>query len=139
MLHIRGMDDKRLFAERLKQAMREAGYDPRPSILEREFNLRFWGKPITFQGVRRWLRGESLPSQDKLMVLAQWLQVEPQQLRYGAADDQGVGEAPATWRAEMSAEEQEVLDAYRALPSEQRKTLREVMFALTAVAKGKPH
>lgn len=138
MLHICGMDEKRLFAERLKHAMREAGYDPRPSILEREFNLRFWGKPITFQGVRRWLRGESMPSQDKLMVLAQWLQVEPQRLRYGAADMQGVGESPATWRAEMSAEEQEVLDAYRALPAEQRKTLREVMFALVAASKVKP-
>ena len=138
MLHIRGMDDKRRFAERLKQAMREAGYDPRPLILEREFNLRFWGKPITFQGVRRWLRGESLPSQDKLMVLAQWLQVEPQQLRYGATDNPGVDEPPATWRVEMSDEERELLDTYRALPKQQRNTLREVVAALAVASGVKP-
>ncbi|WP_324615562.1 transcriptional regulator [Halomonas salipaludis] len=138
MLHIRGMEEKRLFAERLKQAMREAGYDPRPSVLEREFNLRFWGKPITFQGVRRWLRGESLPSQDKLTVLAQWLKVEPQQLRYGAADDQGVGEPPAAWRTEMSDEERELLDTYRALPEQQRDTLREVAAALAVASGVKP-
>lgn len=55
------MDNRELFAERLKAAMAQAGYEPRPVVLEREFNLRYWGKPVTFQAVRRWLRGGGYP------------------------------------------------------------------------------
>ena len=32
--------------------------------LEREFNTRYWGKPMTLHGVRRWLRGETLPTHE---------------------------------------------------------------------------
>lgn len=38
--------------------MLAAGYDARPIILEREFTLRYWGRSVSFQAVRRWLRGE---------------------------------------------------------------------------------
>lgn len=76
---------KQNFAMRLKEAMQAAGFEPRPAVLERHFNLHYSGdKPMTLQGVRRWLRGETLPSQDKLIALAQWLRVPPEQLRYGA-------------------------------------------------------
>lgn len=37
--------------------------------------------PMTLHGVRRWLRGETIPSEDKLIVLARRLRIEPQVLR----------------------------------------------------------
>lgn len=55
----------------------------RPIVLEREFNTRYWGQSITVQAVRRWLRGEAIPSQEKLQVLADWLKIEPHVLRFG--------------------------------------------------------
>lgn len=65
------MDKSRAeFARRLREAMRKAGYEPRPSVLEREFNQRYWGKAVTLHGVRRWLLGETVPAQDKLLALA---------------------------------------------------------------------
>ncbi|MDP1528693.1 helix-turn-helix domain-containing protein [Rhodoferax sp.] len=57
----------------------------RPVVLEREFNTRYWGRSVTLQAVRRWLRGEAIPSQEKLQVLADCLKVEPQVLRFGEA------------------------------------------------------
>ena len=69
---------KELFANRLRDAMQAAGYEPKPAVLEREFNTRYWGKPMTLHGVRRWLRGETLPTHEKLLVLAEWLGVPPQ-------------------------------------------------------------
>jgi len=30
------------FAKRLRAAMEKAGYEPKPAVLEREFNLRYW-------------------------------------------------------------------------------------------------
>ncbi|WP_106419580.1 transcriptional regulator [Salinicola tamaricis] len=118
------MDEKILFAERLKAALAAAGYEPRPSVLEREFNLRYWGAPMTFQGVRRWLRGESVPAQEKLQVLAGWLGLEPHYLRYG---ERTVGGSEPTWAIAVGGEEDEVLRVYRGLPDEQRQLLRQVI------------
>lgn len=42
---------KAAFASQLREAMRKAGYAPRPAVLEREFNQRYWGKVVTLHGV----------------------------------------------------------------------------------------
>ncbi len=127
--HIRGMSENQAFAERLAAAMRAAGYEARPAVLEREFNLRYWGKPVTLQGVRRWLRGETLPQQEKLQVLAEWLGVEPQVLRYGEAAGHRIRESRGRWQAAMSGEEREILQQYLALPVAQRKVVAQVIRA----------
>lgn len=85
------------FARRLREAMAAAGYEAKPAVLEREFNQRYWGKAMTLHGVRRWLRGETLPAQDKLLTLAEWLGVEPQALRFGNEVAQGVRARRKRW------------------------------------------
>ncbi|MFA7608135.1 MAG: hypothetical protein WCY08_16315 [Rhodocyclaceae bacterium] len=126
------MDHKTEFAERLRAAMLDAGYEPRPAVLEREFNLRYWGRSVTFQAARHWLRGETIPEQDKLEVLAEWLNVEPQYLRFGEGVVRQVRERKARWEEGFSAEERQVLDAYLQLPIDKRKLLYEVMRAFVA-------
>ena len=80
-------DEKHAFARRLKESLRKAEVDPRSSTrVAREFNLRYPGDPISTQAVRKWLEGESLPSQDKLRALALWLEVPAQWLRFGDSD-----------------------------------------------------
>lgn len=122
------MNDKVLFAERLKKAMLDAGYEARPAVLEREFNLRYWGRPVTFQAVRRWLRGDSMPEQDKLLVLAEWLAIDPQELRFGQPAQGALYSARAR-SYPHAREEEDIVQAYLGLPSEQRKILREVIMA----------
>lgn len=119
------MNEKTRFAERLKVAMIAAGYEARPAVLEREFNLRYWGRPISFQAVRRWLRGESLPEQDKLVVLADWLNLDPQELRFGQREHR-VQERQGTWQASVNGEE-DVIQAYLSLSLDKRKILREII------------
>ena len=128
LIQIQRMNEKTMFADRLKKALLAAGYEPRPSVLEREFNLRYWGKPITFQAVRRWLRGDSIPAQDKLQVLAAWLRIEPHVLRYGDENERA-GHVPPSSVDVIPAggEEAEVLRIYRSLSSEQRRVLRHVI------------
>jgi transcriptional regulator with XRE-family HTH domain len=118
------------FAQRLREAMAAMGYEPKPAVLEREFNLRYWGKAMTLHGVRRWLLGETLPSQDKLLVLAEWLQVPPQQLRYGAEIETRVRERRARWDAALGYQDREVIEAFMRIPLPQRKALREVILAV---------
>ena len=57
------MNEKADFGERLRAAMVSAGYPLRPVVLEREFNTRYWGRSVTLQAARRWLRGEAIPTQ----------------------------------------------------------------------------
>lgn len=124
------MSEKAEFAERLKRAMRDAGYEPRPGVLEKEFNTRYWGRAVTFQAVSRWLKGLSIPEQDKLQVLAEWLKVEPQMLRFGGAAVRSVRDRRQRWDEAVAGPEREVLEAFINLPAPQKKVAGEVILAL---------
>ena len=118
-----------LFADRLRDAMKAAGYDPKPAVLEREFNTRYWGKAMTLHGVRRWLRGETMPTHDKLMVLAEWLAVSPQQLGFGDEIARKSQERRARWDSGIGYQDRDIFEAFLKLPVPQRKVLREVILA----------
>ena len=121
------------FADRLRDAMRAAGYELRPVVLEREFNTRYWGKPMTLHGVRRWLRGETLPTQEKLLVLAEWLAVPPQQLRFGGEVTQRVQQRRARWDSGVGYEDRDIFEAFLKLPVPQRRLVREVILTFAKV------
>lgn len=127
------MDEKLAFAQRLRDAMQRAGYPLRPVVLEREFNTRYWGQSVTLQAVRRWLRGESIPSQEKLQVLAEWLKVEPQVLRFGDQVARSVQAHRQRWEDKLTYQERETVDAYLQLPAPQRKLVREVILTFAKV------
>ena len=117
------------FARRLREAMVAAGYEAKPAVLEREFNQRYWGKAVTLHGVRRWLLGETFPAQDKLLVLAEWLGLEPQALRFGDEVTRNVRARRKRWEEGIGYAEREVFEAFLRLPVPQRKTVREVILA----------
>ena len=128
--NFRFMNQKIEFAERLKQAMLAAGYEARPGVLEKEFNTRYWGRAVTFQAVSRWLKGLSIPEQDKLQVLADWLKIEPQILRFGGEAVLSVQEKKKRWEDAIAGPEREVMEAFLSLPAAQKKVAREVILAL---------
>lgn len=71
------------FAERLRKAMKMAGYKVKPSALEALFNSSYFGNPVTFQAASSWLRGASMPTQEKLEVIAKALRQDAHFLRFG--------------------------------------------------------
>ena len=127
------MDQKLEFAERLQAAMRAAGLEPRPAVLLNLFNANYWGRSVTFQAVSRWLRGESIPAQDKLIVLAQVLKVEPEVLRFGETVRKSVQEQRRRWEEGVGYLERETFDAFLKLPAPQRKVIREVILTFAKV------
>ena len=126
---------KQNFAQRLIKAMMALGLEPKPAVLERQFNLHYSGEPMTLHGVRRWLRGETLPSQDKLISLAEWLRIPPDELRYGAEIKTEIIQARERWDEAISYQEREVFEAFLALPAPQRKIVREVIIAFSNASK----
>ena len=123
------MDEKAEFAARLRDAMVAAGYEARPGVLEKGFNSHYWGRSVTFQAVSRWLRGEAIPSQDKMQALAEWLNVEPHVLRYGEQVSTRVKAKQKRWDEGIGYQEREVFEAFLKLPVAQRKVVREVILA----------
>lgn len=60
-----------------------------PTQISRVFNQRFPRQTVTPQTVRKWLLAEAMPTQPKLLALAEWFGVSAQWLRFGT----GVREA----------------------------------------------
>jgi transcriptional regulator with XRE-family HTH domain len=117
------------FARRLRLAMEAAGYEAKPAVLEREFNQRYWGRAVTLHGVRRWLLGETFPAHDKLLTLAEWLRVQPEELRDGKEIAQRIQQQRKRWDQGIGYQEREVFEAFLKLPVAQRKVVREVILA----------
>jgi transcriptional regulator with XRE-family HTH domain len=122
-------DEKILFANRLTTAMQTQGYEAKPSVLEREFNLRHNGKPVTFAGVSKWLKGTAIPSADKLLTLAKWLDVPPEELAFDKDLQKAIEQREARWQEEIGYKDKEIFDAFVQLPAPQKKVVREVIVA----------
>jgi transcriptional regulator with XRE-family HTH domain len=82
-------NERESFSQRLQQALKNAHYSPdSPTRLAREFNIRFEGRPITVHAARKWLVGEAIPTQEKLRMIAQWLGVPAEWLRFGGPESE---------------------------------------------------
>jgi hypothetical protein len=126
-------DAKKQFAAQLREAMQAAGYEPKPAVLEREFNTRHWGKPMSLHGVRLWLLGETMPDFKKLETLSKWLGVPVQQLGYGGETARAAEQRRTRWDSGIGYEDRDVFDAYLKLPMPQRRLIRETILTFAKV------
>jgi transcriptional regulator with XRE-family HTH domain len=122
------------FAQRLKQALEGSGVRASPTVVANEFNLRYWGRSITPHTARNWLLGKAIPTQDKLRVLADWLQVSPDALRFGSLSTVSKNAAADANFERLDMADREMLHRYLALTVPDRKTVREVVTALSIAA-----
>lgn len=84
-------------------------------------------------GVRRWLRGETLPTHDKLLVLAEWLAVSPQQLNFGDEVQHKVAQRRARGDSGIGYQDRDIFEAFLKLPVPQRRLIREVILTFAKV------
>ena len=83
-LKMQEINEKKAFSQRLKQQLLEQNWPVnRPTWLAREFNMRYNGHSISVQTASNWLSGTAIPNQDKLQILAAWLDISTQWLRFG--------------------------------------------------------
>lgn len=85
------LDDKKAFAERLRQALKRSGKDASSATeLAMQFNLRHPNEPITVQAAQKWLTGKARPTLDKVQTLAAWLNVSVEWLRFGVSNPSSI-------------------------------------------------
>ncbi|OBW91886.1 hypothetical protein QV09_02990 [Gallibacterium salpingitidis] len=130
--------DKQRFADTLKKGLIAKGYQARGNVLEREFNLRYRGTPITPHTAAKWLRGESIPRLDKLRTLAIWLNVALttfvsnetlEKLEEGEARRSSPLEK-YRWEKLSDNKDKALFNHFLALPEAQQNVVREVIIAL---------
>ena len=78
--------------------------------------------------------GNSMPTQDKLRVLAEWLQVSPDGLRFGNPLSVGQESAADSLRGSLNLADREMLNRYLTLSTTDRKIVRDVVEALCVAA-----
>jgi hypothetical protein len=80
-------DEREGFSARLVTSLQNADCSATSATdLTRNFNIRFSGVPITVHAARKWLIAEAIPTQEKMRVLAEWLGVSAEWLRYGGEE-----------------------------------------------------
>ena len=84
---LESIQERNEFSQRLISAVRNIGCQPTPALCAREFNLRAAGSAISTHAMRKWLCAEAIPTQERMRVLARWLGVSPQWLRFGEMED----------------------------------------------------
>ncbi|MDQ1925082.1 hypothetical protein [Massilia pseudoviolaceinigra] len=114
------------FADRLRATAAFKPYSRSPVALSKAFNLRFPLMAITSHAARKWLIGEAIPTQEKLVALAEWLDVDPTWLRYG--DSSG-----ATRSSPLQKYSDRIEFDLRLLTESERKVIRAALDAVLAV------
>jgi hypothetical protein len=79
--------DLNSFAKRLQSQLLLRGKPISPTLLAREFNLRWRGSPVSTNAARKWLYGPTLPKMEKIQVLAKMLGTSAEWLRWGPNTD----------------------------------------------------
>lgn len=125
MSELKAMKERAIFSGRLAEALRDAGMGKMGyTEVTREFNSRSGDSPVTVHAVRKWMVGEAIPSQEKLVVLAHWLAVNPHWLRYGVVSPQ----LPVAHG--HNTEAQVLLRDFSTLDSAGKKAVRELVAIL---------
>jgi hypothetical protein len=113
------------FSVRLRETLLSAhGLPPSPTVVAREFNFRFVGKPITVHAARKWLVGEAIPTQDKLRALARWLDVSVDWLRFGGQTGTS-GIANGALSAVPATPESDLIRLFLSLPHRERTLAKD--------------
>jgi len=112
--------ERETFAQRLNAALAAADIPPSATELQRQFNALSPQQPVTVHAARKWLIGESIPTQQRLQNLSTWLKVSPNWLRFGDDSEDIGGKA-------MSVDEQLLLRSFRRLPVRERQKLLELV------------
>ena len=122
--------ERNAFSSRLQTALRNANHpSSHPTHLAREFNFRFSGSPITVHAARKWLVGESIPTQDKLRALSTWLGITAEWLRFGGADDGAAVTASASGNPFESAQSR-LLSEFMELDEQHRQIVQDFIHML---------
>ena len=115
------------FANRLTIAITAKGFRSSPTVIANLFNQVFQGRSITPHTARNWLLGKAMPTQDKMVCLANLLDTSPEQLRFGRSSEKTLVADFDGLQTEVANVDQQFFKRYLALTESQRRMVRDVV------------
>lgn len=128
-------DERANFADRLRTALVAANQPVGASALCRAYNLRADGAAVTAHGVRKWLKGEAIPTHEKILIIARWLNVHSSWLRFGDAENGQYDVLPST-KEQLSNEYLVLIRDVAALPASAQTIIRDIVDAFLRAGAG---
>ena len=116
------------FAKRLTAALKQGGIDPSPAAVASAFNKHSQITTLKPHTVRKWLLGITQPRTEMLLLLAEWLSLEPQDL---LTDKQAPKDLKNKVSFEFDFTDQEVISKYLAMTVKEKITVRLVIDAIS--------
>lgn len=115
------------FAKRLTAALKRSGIDPSPAAVASAFNIHSKVTTLKPHTVRKWLLGTTQPRTEMLLLLAEWLNLEPQDL---LTDKQSPKDLKNKVSFEFDFTDQEVISKYLAITVKEKITVRLLIDAI---------
>ena len=116
------------FAARLEQAMTAKSIKHSPTVLAKLFNAEFDGRAVTAHTARNWTLGLSLPTHDKLVVLAELLDTSAEHLRYGRHSEKTLMISNADGsETELTGSQQQLVRKYIMLSASQQRLVNDLV------------
>ena len=112
-----------LFSKRLAVALEIAGVRLSPTTVQSEYNKRSGQPPITIHAARKWLIGEAIPTQDRIQILADWLNVTASWLRFGE-------EINNTKTQDLTSQEWQLINGFRQLDAKQKVSVVSLILTI---------
>ena len=115
------------FAQQLAKQLKKHQIEPTPSAFAAAFNKNYKTKAVKPHTVRKWLLGQTQPKSETLLLLANWLKVDPKDL-ISAPNE------PVNMTNKVSFEfdftDQEVISKYLAMTVKEKITVRLLIDAI---------
>ena len=116
------------FAKRLTAALRKSSINPSPAAVASAFNKHSQVTTLKPHAVRKWLLGITQPRTEMLLLLAEWLNLEPQGLLTGNQESKDLKNKVSF---EFDFTDQEVISKYLAMTMKEKVTVRLLIDAIT--------
>lgn len=114
---------RQAFSDRLGESLKKSGRSTSPTHLVTEFNAHFGGPKVHVHTCRKWLHGEAIPTQEKLVVLSHMVGVSPDWLRYGQETRMMEQDPPSAFsRPELA-----LLADFRRLNERDKRVVRDLV------------
>ena len=120
------------FAARLEQAISAKSISRSSTVLAKLFNAEFDGKAVTIPTVSNWMHGWTMPTQDKLLVLAKLLDTSAEYLRYGRNSEKTLMISNSDGsETELNSSQQQLVRKYIMLSAIQQRLVNDLVDEIT--------
>ena len=116
-----------LFAKKLTHALGQMNIKPSPHAVAKAFNEHYKSALAKPHTVRKWLLGQTQPKSETLLLLANWLNVAPNDL---ISSPKVSAETSNRVSFEFDFTDQEVISKYLAMTVKQKVTVRLLIDAI---------